>query len=100
MLDKNHKWRGSGILLANSLIHRLKYRECSCIFESINFPYAVVKGAVLSQNIYGSAKYRSPGDIDILVSNQDFDKLNKILENNGFLQGFVKGSDIVPFDRK
>lgn len=75
--------------LAIPLLHALR-----------DIPYAIIKGAPLSQRIYGSPFLRHSGDIDFLVRRADIDFAKKILLENGFIQGRVVDQNIIPFDRK
>lgn len=79
---------------------RERYRTCRCILEQTEIPYAVFKGAVLSQMAYGDPALRSSGDIDILIRQQDADRLKQLLYSNGFVQGRVTDNGIVPFSRR
>lgn len=62
-------------------------------------PYAVIKGAPLSKEIYGEASLRKTSDVDILVDKMDTDIVKSVLFNAGFTQGRVVGDKIVPFQR-
>lgn len=78
-----------------------RYKHAVPLFEALrNYPYAVIKGAVLSGQIYGSPFARRSGDLDILIRRQDLDFAKQILLENGFVQGRVIGDEIVPFTRK
>lgn len=66
---------------------KILYKELEPLFialSSIN--YAVVKGEVLSQQIYGSTDKRRPSDIDILVDKNDVKKIENELFKLGFNQ--------------
>ena len=79
---------------------RERYRTCRCVFDQTEIPYAVLKGAVLSQVAYGDPALRSSGDIDILIRRQDASRLKQFLYSNGFVQGRVTDNGIVPFSRR
>ena len=83
----------------NKIAIKERYNACKELFEQISFPYAVIKGAVLSQSIYDSPFYRESGDIDIIVSRENIDVLKKALKSLGFIQGRVTDNGIVPFNR-
>ena len=80
----------------------IKERYCTCkqFFEQIRFPYAVIKGAVLSSVAYGDPILRVSGDIDILIHRRDMDEAKHFLKECGFVQGRVTETGIVPFTRK
>lgn len=77
-----------------------RYRVCSDFFENAEFPYAVIKGAVLSSCAYQNPFLRISGDVDILICRQDIDAAKKLLQKCGFIQGRVTEGGIVPFTRK
>lgn len=78
-----------------------RYKYAAPLFEALrDYPYAVIKGAVLSEQIYGSPFARRSGDLDVLIRRQDLDFAKRILLENGFVQGRVIGDEIVPFTRK
>lgn len=78
-----------------------RYQVCAPVFEAIKqIPYAVIKGAVLSQDAYGSPFFRASGDIDILTSREYVDTIKSILLGHGFMQGKVTDDGIVPYSRK
>lgn len=77
-----------------------RFRTCAPFFNNASFPYAVIKGAVLSSAVYGDPYRRISGDIDILINRKDADKAKTLLKSCGFVQGRVTDSGIVPFSRK
>ena len=84
-----------------SIDQRLK--TCQGLFKSFaenNIPYAVVKGAVLSQAAYNDPYVRRSGDIDILIRRSDADLAKKLMYEYGFIQGRVTDSGVTPFSRK
>lgn len=84
----------------NSSVIKSRFIECASIFEELNeIPYAVIKGAVLSERIYGSPAMRKSGDIDLLISPDDLDVVKRILKNHGGVQGCVSGDKIIPYTR-
>ena len=87
----------------NAICVRERYTQCRCIFEALetsSIPYAVIKGAVLSQEAYGDSYCRKSCDIDLLINRRDIDYVKQILFNNGFVQGRVTDEGIVPFIRQ
>lgn len=69
------------------------YDELHKIIENIEFPYAIIKGEALSHQIYRNPHKRISSDIDILVSRNDVQHLEKLLENNGFHTTATSRSD-------
>lgn len=87
-------------LLVNKRIISTRYRFCANLFSEIsNIPYAVVKGAVLSKKIYGDVAFRFSRDIDLLVAEKNLDKIEEILNCQGFVQGRVKSNKILLYTR-
>ena len=62
--------------------------------------YAIIKGAALSSTLYKNPYIRQSGDIDILISRNNVDELEKILLSNGFIQGRITEMGIKPFSRE
>ena len=78
------------------------FRECATLFQDMideNIIFAVLKGAVLSSQIYHQNGVKIPRDIDIFVSLNDVNLLKSIMLKNGFIQGRVLSGEIIPFDR-
>ena len=87
-------------LLINKGTVSARYRACADLFEKLSdIPYAVIKGAVLSKEIYGSVAYRFSGDIDLLVSYRNLERVRKILADQGFVQGRVQNNEISLYTR-
>lgn len=78
-----------------------RYKHAKLLFEALkDIPYAVIKGAVLSEQLYGSPFVRRSGDLDILLRRQDLRIAKKVLLEHGFVQGRVVGERIEPFSRQ
>ncbi|MBC8560715.1 nucleotidyltransferase family protein [Fumia xinanensis] len=78
-----------------------RYQVCAPVFAEIHqIPYAAIKGAVLSQDAYGSPFFRASGDIDTLTSREYVDVIKSIFQKHGFIQGKVTDGGIVPYSRK
>ena len=77
-----------------------RYRACEPFFKNASFPYAVIKGAVLSGAVCENPYQRVSGDIDILIRRRDADEAKVLLKGCGFVQGRVTEKGIVPFSRK
>lgn len=85
----------------NKVLISERYKKCTPVFDAMQeLPYAVIKGAVLSQAAYGDITYRKSGDIDLLVSRSHVDKLINIMRNNEFIQGKITDEGIKPFTRQ
>lgn len=69
------------------VVSRKRYYELKPFFEVLshkNIPYAVIKGEVLSLYAYSKVGQRHSGDVDILVSINDVERVKKELEVLGF----------------
>ena len=84
----------------NSIAIKERYKACKPIFDTIDVPYAIIKGAVLSNSAYKNPFIRFSGDVDFLVNRKDVDSLKKLLISNGFIQGRIINNSIVPFSRR
>lgn len=87
----------------NQICIRERYATCQKIFKLFRekaIPYAVIKGTVLSQELYGGIHYRKSGDIDLLVSRNHIDEIKRIILENGFIQGRVTEKGLEPFTRR
>lgn len=88
-------------LIVNQMRIISQYEECRSLFEELNnFPYAIIKGAVLSKQIYPSVAYRMSRDIDILISPRNLKEIGIILKQHGFIQGQVIDNTIKPYSRE
>ena len=86
--------------MLNRIAVKERYKACRSLFEQIAFPYAVIKGAVLSHMAYGDPFVRHSGDIDLLIRRKDADDLKALLLSLGFVQGRITDGGIVPFSRR
>lgn len=84
----------------NNIAIKERYKACKPIFDTIKMPYAVIKGAVLSNSVYKDPFMRFSGDIDFLVNRKDVDSFKKLLISHGFIQGRIINNSIVPFSRR
>ena len=88
-------------IMMNESVQNFRYTFCRQIFKELScIPYAIIKGAALSEKIYGKPYYRSSGDIDLLVSPNHIDHVTKILKQNGFIQGRVNNDRIEKYTRE
>lgn len=89
--------------LLNSISIRQRFKSCAMLFRELNaldIPYAVIKGAVLSQMAYGSPNHRRCGDIDLLISRSYISPVKKLMKSHGFVQGRVTEKGVEPFSRE
>lgn len=87
----------------NKLIVSERYKNCENVFELFeqnHIPYAVIKGAVLSNTAYQNPYCRYSGDIDILVSRKNINIIKQLMYSVGFTQGKVTNHGIVPYSRQ
>ncbi len=78
-----------------------RFQTCEPVFAKLRqIPYAVIKGAVLSQDAYGAPFLRKSGDIDLLTSREYVDMIKGVLLEHGFIQGRVTEEGLIPFSRK
>ena len=68
----------------NPIIGKMRYNEVSAILPDIAFPYAIVKGEVLSLYAYGDVGQRTSSDVDILVSRNHLEEMDQVLTQHGF----------------
>ena len=72
----------------------------STVFSEAQFPYAFLKGAYLSNEIYPDG-LRTSNDFDVLVNQCDLTACTNLLLDNGFVQGFYRHEKgIVPATRR
>ena len=103
LLSKSEKYASKRMIqvVMNSVVVSQRYKVCKKVFEDLNdIPYAHIKGAALSERIYGNPAYRMSGDIDLLVAPEYSDKVKSVLLENGFVQGRLSGDKIVPYSRR
>ena len=103
LLSKSEKYASKRMIqvVMNSVVVSQRYKVCKKVFEDLNdIPYAHIKGAALSERIYGNPAYRMSGDIDLLVTPEYSDKVKSVLLENGFVQGRLSGDKIVPYSRR
>ena len=83
---------------AETYYSQVKY--ISNILKDVKFKYALLKGAFLITQLYVKGR-RTANDIDILISHKDIDECQKVLQDNGFVQGwYQKPFGIISAPRK
>ncbi len=108
LISKSQKYasRDKITIAINGIIQKKRYQFFKEVIEDLNLDddhvirYAHIKGAALSQRIYGSPVYRFSGDIDLLVSEKYSEIVKSILIKNGFVQGKLEKDKIIPYNRK
>ena len=66
--------------------------------DKADFPYALLKGALLTQ-MYPKG-LRTSNDIDILLEHNDITPFATLLKMDGFLQGNIRNGHFVPATRR
>ena len=72
--------------------------ELAEILSKEDFPYGVLKGAVLVY-LYPEG-VRTSNDIDLLVNRRDLTQVTQCLLSNGFSQGYIRNNRFVPATRR
>jgi hypothetical protein len=76
------------------------FKECQPILSQNEIPYVIVKGTILSQIAYTEPYIRNSNDIDILVAPNNTTAFNRLLKDNGFVQGTICNGEITPVSRE
>ena len=95
--------RACAALVANGLAVRARYAACEAVFrqlEAARVPYAVVKGAVLSEAAYGKPAARLSADIDLLIDRKSCETVRAALLDEGFIQGYAEAGELRPYSRE
>lgn len=98
---KAEEYRARSVL--NRVCLRERYAACRGVFEALEaggIPYAVIKGAVLSEAAYGDVFARRSGDVDILLRRKDLGAVKELLLERGFQQGYVAPEGVKPYSRE
>ena len=72
-----------------------RFANIEPIVDDLKISYAIVKGEVLSKQIYGKTVERACSDIDFLISRSCLKIVENKLEDNGFSCVSIKRSDAV-----
>lgn len=79
---------------------KILYKELKPLFDALIYrDYAVVKGEVLSQQIYGSINRRRSSDIDILIDKCNVKFIESELEKLGFEQRLPEDAKVARRNR-
>lgn len=87
----------------NHICIRQRYNRCKSVLDALEHhavSYALLKGAVLSKEIFNDSSVRVSGDIDILVRKDDLQIVKSLFSKTGFVQGRIRNDIIVPYNRK
>lgn len=84
----------------NHIAAKEKMKALSPFLKRADFPYAIIKGPVLSQGAYGSCGFRKSGDLDLLVAKESWKAARACLLDAGFVQGKLENDAIVPYSSK
>ena len=68
------------------------------LMQSADFSFALLKGAYLITQVYETGD-RTSNDVDILINEKDVGKCRKILNDNGFIQGWVENGKVIEASR-
>ena len=101
--SKSYASKQSATFAVNYIVQKKRYQVCKDVIDKLemeSIPYAHIKGAALSQRLYGNPAYRLSGDIDILVPPNYSDRVKSVLERTGFIQGKLVDGKIIPYTRK
>lgn len=84
--------------------NQLMYDELGKVADALNkeeINYAVLKGVYLSTHVYPCIQTRTFNDVDLLINLKDGNKISKILESLGFIQGDYDAvkDEIIPYNR-
>lgn len=86
----------SNVRKNKAMLKSLNYM--SIIFQKIQFPYALLKGAKLIE-LYPLGT-RTSNDIDLLINRENVPQITKILTEEGFRQGFIRNNEFKEASRK
>lgn len=78
------------------------FKQVALDLENGNINYSITKGAYVARIAYPNESYRHSDDLDIIIKREDYMKVKKVLNNNGYVQGIYdyKDKKIYNFSRK
>lgn len=99
-----YRWLFESVHYANTKRNEALSVEFGEFFSELNgtgIPYAVRKGPVLAETLYGDPGLRRMYDLDVLVSKEHLADIARILEQRGYARGRVSadGTTVEPFTR-
>jgi hypothetical protein len=91
----------NGIAFQNKAVFKEVERINELLYEK-GIKTILLKGCNLAPFVYGDIALRQFGDIDILVRIEDIQTITKILEDEGYIQGFldVNSTSVTPATRE
>lgn len=100
-----HGWLYTAAYESNKRRNRILFAEFARIFVALNetgLKYAVRKGPLLCELLYGDVGARRIGDLDLLVRQSDTTHVAEVLDDLGYLQGRFDNEtkNIEPHDRR
>lgn len=78
----------------------VRFNVLKTLLKEFKFPYAIIKGPILSKRAFQNDSIRVSGDIDILIQKKDSEKYVDLLLKHGFQQGYLEKGKIVPYSRE
>lgn len=96
------RWIYLDAYTGNRVRNEVQYEEFARVLRALNsgqVRYAIRKGPVLAERLYGDIGLRRMQDLDILVDRSDLGEVAAILQSCGYTQGRlnVEGTSVVPF---
>lgn len=78
------------------------FKQVALELERSNINYSITKGAYVGRIAYPNESYRRSDDLDIIIKREDYIKVKRLLNNNGYVQGIYNYKDrkIHTFSRK
>lgn len=83
--DKNQEYCIKHIMVQYAFTHELLYKQSLLIelFKENGIPMAILKGSAIAI-YYPIPSYRTLGDVDFIVHDQDFSKAYQVMLDNGY----------------
>lgn len=89
----------SVMYLGNKMRNTYYYEQTVKIFNAFyseGIKCIPMKGTILNHQIYKDYGLRYSGDMDILIQDKNLSKVTSILNEHGFVQGYIKNGSIDP----
>jgi hypothetical protein len=98
-------WLYPAVCVGNRVRNEALAVEFASVLRALNdaqVQYAVRKGPVLADHLYGDPRTRRMNDLDLLIGRQDAERVGDLLRRLGYTQGRPNrdGTAIEPFDRR
>lgn len=85
--------------IERNICQKTELRKLAEVLEQEKVNYSFLKGSLLNYLFYSKGE-RVSNDTDVLVDITDLDKVIKICQNFGYIQGRVESNKIIPATRK